>query len=296
MIKELFTEKKLQKRFDNSMKRQLYTPEVPNGLFRKCPKCNEIVYTDDCIDAYHSCPKCKYYFRIDARVRISMLTDEGSFCEWDNDIEINDPLEFPDYKEKLNKTKQATSLDEAVVCGEATINNNKVAIGVMASEFIMGSMGSIVGEKITRLTEKATEKKLPLVIVCASGGARMQEGIVSLMQMAKTSQAIKRHSDAGLLYISVLTDPTTGGVMASFSMLADIILAEKGALIGFAGPRVIEQTIGQKLPDGFQKAEFLLEHGFVDRVVSRKRLKPLISSLIKCHTNNDSKTKNESNK
>lgn len=287
MIKEIFNEKKLQRQLQRGIDNRLYSSKisVPNGMFCKCAKCGEIIYAEDCYEAYYSCPKCKYYFHIDARARISMLTDEDSFIEWDKDSKLADPLNFPDYKEKLMKNKQVTSLDEAVICGEARINGISVAIGVMASEFIMGSMGSIVGEKITRLVEKATDKKLPLLIVCASGGARMQEGIVSLMQMAKTSQAIKRHSDKGLLYISLLTDPTTGGVMASFSMLADIILAEKGALIGFAGPRVIEQTIGQKLPEGFQTAEFLLEHGFVDRVVSRKKQKNLIGMLLKCHAN-----------
>ena len=198
-----------------------------------------------------------------------MITDEGSFEEWDSDLQGGNPLEYKGYEEKLKKLQEKTGLSEAVVTGKAKIDGREAAIGVCDGRFLMASMGEAVGEKIARAVERATKERLPVILFACSGGARMQEGIVSLMQMAKTSAALKRHSDAGLLYISVLTDPTTGGVTASFAMLGDVILAEPKALIGFAGPRVIEQTIGQKLPDGFQRAEFLLEHGFLDAIVER---------------------------
>lgn len=261
---------------DNSGNKQ-----IPDGLFEKCNKCNEILYMDDVIENYYICPNCGNYFRISPRIRLSMILDKGSFLEWNQDLPLSDPLSFPDYRNKLEHTKTVTGLDEAVITGEGKIDGVTVAIGVMASNFLMGSMGSVVGEKITRMVEEATKRRLPVVLFCCSGGARMQEGIVSLMQMAKTAQAFKRHDEAGLLYVSVLTDPTTGGVMASFAMLGDIILAEPGALIGFAGPRVIEQTIGQKLPEGFQRAEFLLEHGFVDKIVKRNKLKQTLSWILK---------------
>lgn len=255
-------------------------PQIPEGLFQKCEKCGEIIYTEDIISNYHICPNCNSYFRIPARTRLSMILDKGSFHEWDSYLPVSDPLKFPGYLAKLERMRAATNLDEAVVTGEGKINGMSIAIGVMSSTFLMGSMGEVVGEKLTRLIEKATQKKLPLVIFCCSGGARMQEGIISLMQMAKTSAALKKHDEAGLLYISVLTDPTMGGVMASFAMLGDVILAEPGALAGFAGPRVIEQTIGQKLPEGFQRAEFLVEHGFVDKIVKRSRMRPVLAFLI----------------
>lgn len=263
------------------LKEQLDEAQIPDGLFQKCEKCNEIIYTEDVVANYHVCPSCGNYFRISPRVRLSMVLDKGSFLEWDTNLPVSDPLNFPGYVDKLEHLKLVTGLDEAVITGEGKIDDTAVAIGVMASNFLMGSMGEIVGEKITRLIEKATEKRLPVVLFCCSGGARMQEGIISLMQMAKTAQAIKKHDEAGLLYVPVLTDPTTGGVMASFAMLGDVILAEPGALIGFAGPRVIEQTIGQKLPEGFQRAEFLLEHGFVDKIVKRSKMKQVLSMLIK---------------
>lgn len=255
-------------------------PQVPDGLFQKCEKCGEIIYAEDIIANYYICPNCNSYFRIAPRNRLSMVLDKNSFVEMDQDLPMSDPLKFPGYESKLNHMKAVTDLDEAVITGIGKINGEPVAIGAMASTFLMGSMGKVVGEKLTRLIERATQESLPLVIFCCSGGARMQEGIVSLMQMAKTSAALKRHSEAGLIYIPVLTDPTTGGVMASFAMLGDVILAEPGALIGFAGPRVIEQTIGQKLPEGFQRAEFLLEHGFVDKIVKRSRLKAILTFLI----------------
>lgn len=255
-------------------------PQVPDGLFQKCEKCGEIIYTEDVVTNYYTCPNCGCYFRIPPFSRINMVVDKGSFIEWDTGLPISDPLKFTGYLEKLEKMREATGVDEAVITGGARIDGMPVAIGVMASSFLMGSMGEIVGEKLTRMVERATREKLPVVIFCCSGGARMQEGIISLMQMIKTAGALKQHSDAGLYYLSVLTDPTTGGVMASFAMLGDTILAEPGALIGFAGPRVIEQTIGQKLPEGFQKAEFLLEHGFVDKIVKRERLRRTLSFLI----------------
>ena len=214
--------------------------KVPEGLWMKCGNCGEAVYTEDVEKNDHVCPKCGYNFRLDAWQRIDMVLDENSFEEWNNDLVTSNPLNFPGYMDKLNAVKAKTKLNEAVVTGVGTIHGQRTAIGVCDSRFLMGCMGEIVGEKLTRLVETATKEELPLVIFACSGGARMQEGIVSLMQMAKTSQAIKRHNDKGLLYISVLTDPTTGGVTASFAMLGDIILAEPGALIGFAGPRVIE--------------------------------------------------------
>ena len=258
--------------------------KVPEGLWMKCGNCGEAVYTEDVENNDHVCPKCGYNFRLDAWQSIEMVLDEGSFEEWNNDLETSNPLNFPGYKEKLTAVREKTGLNEAIVTGEGKIHGQSVAMGVCDSRFLMGSMGEVVGEKVTRLVETATAKKLPLIIFCCSGGARMQEGIVSLMQMAKTSQAIKRHNDNGLLYVSVLTDPTTGGVTASFAMLGDIILAEPGALIGFAGPRVIEQTIGQKLPKGFQRSEFLLEKGLIDGIVKRRELRDTLSEIVRMHT------------
>ncbi|MEQ2877074.1 acetyl-CoA carboxylase, carboxyltransferase subunit beta [Enterococcus asini] len=257
-------------------------PEVPDNLWAKCPNCKHMLYTKD-IGLEKICPYCSYNFRISAWERIAITIDEKSFEEWDNDLFTKDPLSFPGYVEKVTKTQESTGLDEAVLTGKATIMGDSLALGIMDSHFIMGSMGTVVGEKITRLFEKATLEKLPVVIFTASGGARMQEGIMSLMQMAKISAAVKRHSDAGLFYLTVLTDPTTGGVTASFAMEGDIILAEPQSMIGFAGRRVIEQTIKQELPENFQKAEFLLEHGFVDQIVPRTDLKERISQLLRLH-------------
>ncbi|MBB5195053.1 acetyl-CoA carboxylase, carboxyltransferase subunit beta [Anaerocolumna cellulosilytica] len=287
MLKEMFKKNDLtsagrkQVHLGGKVKESLDEAQIPDGLFEKCDKCNEIVYSEDVVANYYICPNCGMYFRISPRTRLSMILDKESFQEWDKELPVSDPLNFPGYKQKLEHLKVVTNLDEAVITGEGKINDTSVAIGIMASNFLMGSMGEVVGEKLTRLVEKATKRKLPVIIFCCSGGARMQEGIISLMQMAKTAQALKRHDEAGLLYVSVLTDPTTGGVMASFAMLGDVILAEPGALIGFAGPRVIEQTIGQRLPEGFQKAEFLLEHGFVDKIVKRNKLKQTLSMLVK---------------
>ena len=258
-------------------------PSVPQGLWMKCPKCGEMIYKEDVVGASYVCPKCGGYFRMKAKTRIKLVADKDSFKEWYTDFPLCNPLDSPEYGEKLAALKEKTHLDEAVCIGEARIENSPVVLGVCDARFLMGSMGHTVGEKITRAFEEATKRKLPVVLFCCSGGARMQEGIVSLMQMAKTSAAVKKHSDAGLLYIPVLTDPTTGGVTASFAMLGDIILAEPGALIGFAGPRVIAQTIHQKLPEGFQKAEFLVEHGILDGIVKREDLKQTLSGLLKLH-------------
>ncbi len=281
---------KLQNMFKKTSSRQHYIalksarPEVPQGLMRKCNKCGAAIIAEDVKNGYYICPKCGGYFRVHAYRRVEMIADEGSFEEWDKEMEFVNPLDFKGYEEKVAGLKERTHLNEAVVTGKASINGSPVVLGICDGRFMMASMGHIVGEKIARAVERATEERLPVIIFTCSGGARMQEGIVSLMQMAKTSAALKRHSDAGLLYITVLTDPTTGGVTASFGMLGDIILAEPKALIGFAGPRVIEQTIGQKLPKGFQRAEFLLEHGFVDRIIEREEMKDVLGQILKMHS------------
>lgn len=258
-------------------------PNIPAGLWKKCNKCGQPIYAEDVRANFYICPKCKGYFRIHAYRRIEMTADAGSFEEWDREMEVTNPLDFPGYEKKIAAVREKTRLSEAIVTGTCRIGGEKAVIGVCDARFIMSSMGHAVGEKIARAVERATEERLPVVLFACSGGARMQEGIVSLMQMAKTSAALKRHHDKGQLYITVLTDPTTGGVTASFAMLGDIILAEPGALIGFAGPRVIEQTIGQKLPEGFQRSEFLLEHGFVDKIVPREEMKDTLASILKLH-------------
>lgn len=262
-------------------------PEVPEGLLKKCNKCGAAILSEEVINGAYICPKCHGYFRVPAYKRIEMIADEGSFEEWDMDLDgmdgPPDPLQFKGYSEKIKKLREQTGLKEAVVTGRVKINGKQAVIGVCDGRFMMASMGYAVGEKITRAVERATNENLPVILFTCSGGARMQEGIISLMQMEKTSAALKRHSDAGLLYVTVLTDPTTGGVTASFAMLGDIIIAEPQALIGFAGPRVIEQTIGEKLPEGFQRAEFLLEHGFVDQIVKRENMKPVLGRILKMH-------------
>lgn len=258
-------------------------PEVPEGLLKKCNACKSAIFTEDVKNGYYICPKCHNYFRVHAYRRIEMITDEGTFEEWDKDMLPENPLQYKGYEEKVRKLQEKTRLNEAIVTGKASIGGNETVIGVCDGRFMMASMGHVVGEKIARAVERATRDGLPVILFACSGGARMQEGMVSLMQMAKTSAAIRRHSDAGLLYISVLTDPTTGGVTASYAMLGDIILAEPNALIGFAGPRVIEQTIGQKLPKGFQRSEFLLEHGFIDRIVEREEMKSVLTRILKLH-------------
>ena len=259
-------------------------PNIPQGLWRKCNKCGRPIYTEDVRNNYYICPKCDGYFRVHAYRRIEMTIDSGSFEEWDREMEFINPLNFPGYEKKVQAVQEKTNLNEAVVTGRGTIHGQKTAIAVCDSRFLMSSMGHNVGEKIARAVERATALRLPIIIFACSGGARMQEGLVSLMQMEKTSAALKRHSDEGLLYISVLTDPTTGGVTASFAMLGDIIIAEPKALIGFAGQRVIEQTIRQKLPEGFQRAEFQQEHGFVDLIVERPEMKDTLSYLLRFHS------------
>lgn len=260
-----------------------HTPDVPAGVWIKCPKCQEAVYKEDVVKNSYVCPKCGGYFRMKAKTRIKLVADAGTFVPWFEDLQTKDPLKFPDYPQKLEALKEKTHLDEAVRIGIGKIGGIEAVIGACDTRFLMASMGWVVGEKITKAVEEATRLRLPVVMFCCSGGARMQEGITSLMQMAKTSAALKRHSEAGLFYLSVLTDPTTGGVTASFAMLGDVILAEPGALIGFAGPRVIAQTIGQKLPEGFQRAEFLQEHGIIDGVVERGQLKEQIVRLLTWH-------------
>ena len=266
-----------------TVKGQDSKPEVPDGLLKKCNMCKNAIYTKDAIHMSYTCPKCHGYFRMPAYTRIESLVESGTFEEWDTDLVQANPLEYDGYEEKKDKLRVKTGLKEAVVTGCGYIGANKVVLAVCDGRFMMASMGQIVGEKITRAVERATKENLPVIIFACSGGARMQEGIVSLMQMAKTSAALKRHSDSGNLYISVLTDPTTGGVTASFAMLGDFILAEPGALIGFAGPRVIEQTIGEKLPEGFQRAEFLLEHGFIDMIVTRDEMKEKLKMILDMH-------------
>ena len=258
-------------------------PNVPEGMWKKCNQCGRPIYAEDVRQQFYICPKCHAYFRVPARKRLEQVLDEGSFVEFEETMPFVNPLDFPGYEKKLESSRERTGLDEAVVTGKGTIEGQPAVIGVCDSRFLMSSMGHNVGEKIALAVERATREKLPVILFACSGGARMQEGLVSLMQMAKTAAALKRHHEAGLLYVSVLTDPTTGGVTASFAMLGDIILAEPGALIGFAGPRVIEQTIGQKLPEGFQRAEFLLEHGFVDRIVKRPQMREELSRILSFH-------------
>ena len=275
---------KIKKRIEYDNKndeKEEHRSDIPVGMWVKCSKCKEILYKEDLHKNYSVCPNCGNHFRLSSRRRIEHIIDKGTFEEFELNVKTNDPLEMDDYIKKLETLKEKTGLDEAVKCGIGKINSEKVVICVMDSNFMMGSMGKVVGEKITYSIEKAIQLKLPLIIFCASGGARMQEGIISLMQMAKTSAAIEKLNKSGLLYISILTDPTYGGVTASFASLGDIILAEPNAMIGFAGPRVIKQTIGQDLPEGFQTAEFLLEHGFVDKVVNRKDMKNTLYKLLK---------------
>ncbi len=256
---------------------------VPNGMWMKCDRCREIIYRTEFENNAKVCQKCNYHYRISAMDRIELLLDEGSFQEFDRDLTSTDPLKFRDtmkYKDRLKKSTKKTKLKDAIVCGAGSMNHHRIEICAFEFNFMGGSMGSVVGEKITRGIERAIHKKVPMLIVSCSGGARMQEGILSLMQLAKTTAALSRLSEARIPYISILTDPTTGGVTASIAMLGDIIIAEPEALICFAGPRVIEQTIKQKLPDGFQRSEFLLEHGFVDMLLHRKDMKSTISKLL----------------
>lgn len=274
---------------DKIKKREPTAKRMPNkvdiqvGKWAKCNKCKEILYKETVRANDSICPNCGAYFRMHINKRLESIIDKDTYEKFDLDIDTTNPLELEDYPKKIKTLREKTGIQEAVSCGTGKIKGEKVVICVMDSGFLMGSMGIVVGEKITYAIEKAIELKLPIIIFCVSGGARMQEGIVSLMQMAKTTAAISKLNEAGLLYISVLTDPTYGGVTASFASLADIILAEPGAMIGFAGQRVIKQTIGEELPEGFQTAEFLLKHGFIDKIVERKELKNTLHQLIQFH-------------
>lgn len=255
--------------------------KIPKGTFKKCPKCQKDFFYKE-LGQYQTCPHCQYGFRISAQERLHWLADD--FEEWDADLKTDiNPLDFPNYEEKLAKAQTATQLNESILTGCAIIEQQKCALGIMDPNFIMGSLGTVTGEKITRLFERATQEKLPVVLYTASGGARMQEGIFSLMQMAKISGAVSEHSAAGLLYIVVLTDPTTGGVTASFAMQGDLIIAEPHALIGFAGKRVIEQTMKQKIPENLQDAETLLQNGFIDAIIAREQQKEKLAWLLKFH-------------
>ncbi len=279
--KNLF--KKPNNPLENYDKNKTVSPDIPNEMCVSCPVCKAILLSGDLNDNGHICPKCGHHFRINARQRVSIIADENSFEEFDASMRSHNIIDFPNYDKKLKHAYLESSAKDAVVCGEARIGGFPCCLFVMEPYFMMGSMGTVVGEKITRLFEYATERSLPVIGFTVSGGARMQEGILSLMQMAKTSGAVKRHSDAGNLYAVVLTDPTTGGVTASFAMEADVTIAEPGALIGFAGPRVIEQTIRQKLPNGFQRAEFLFEKGFVDVILKRTEQKAYLATLLSLH-------------
>lgn len=274
---------KIKKREAQNVKAKKSNVDIPIGKWVKCDNCKEIIYKEKIRENLSICPNCGHYFRMHIGRRLELVIDEGTYKRFNINIETTNPLELEDYPKKLKLLREKTGLDEAVSCGTGNINGEKVVICVMDSGFLMGSMGVVVGEKITYAIEQAIKLKLPLIIFSVSGGARMQEGIISLMQMAKTTSALTKLDEAGLLYISVLTDPTYGGVTASFASLGDIVLAEPHAMIGFAGQRVIEQTIGESLPEGFQTAEFLLEHGFIDKIVERKDLKNTLYKLIKFH-------------
>lgn len=256
---------------------------LPAGLWVKCPACNEIIYKHEIEGGNRVCPKCNHHFPLNSSERLKMLIEPDSFVEWDTGLTSVNPLNFESrlsYNAKLKKNIEKTGLPDAVICGQALLGTHKIGIGVMDFNFLGGSMGSVVGEKVTRLIERCTANKLPVLMVCASGGARMYEGVFSLMQMAKTSAALARHAEAGQPYISVLTHPSTAGVMASFATLGDIIIAEPGALIGFAGPRVIKETTQQEIPPGFQSSEFVLRHGLIDKIVHRDELKCTIAMLL----------------
>ena len=274
---------RIKKRETKTAKNKKTKIDIPVGKWLKCEGCSEIVYKEDVRQNLNICPNCGHYFRMHIGKRLELIIDDGTYKRFDVKVEDTNPLGLEDYPKKLKTLREKTGLEEAVACGTGNINGEKVVICVMDSGFLMGSMGVVVGEKITYAIEQAVEQKLPLIIFSVSGGARMQEGILSLMQMAKTTAALTKLDEAGLLYISVLTDPTYGGVTASFASLGDIILAEPKAMIGFAGPRVIEQTIGESLPEGFQTAEFLLEHGFIDKIVERQDLKDTIYKIIQLH-------------
>ena len=274
---------KIKKLTETESKKNTEASDRLIGKWVKCDSCKEILYKEDVHQNLSVCPNCGKHFRISARRRIAQIVDEGTFVEINEDLQTSNPLNFEGYQKKIELLQEKTKIKEAVKTGTGKINGIDTMLAVMDGNFMMGSMGSVVGEKITFAIEEAIRQKLPMIIFCVSGGARMQEGMISLMQMAKTAAAMKKLDEAGLLSINILTDPTTGGVTASFAMLADIILAEPNALIGFAGPRVIEQTIKQKLPEGFQRSEFLLEHGWIDQIVERKNMKQVLTQILKFH-------------
>lgn len=281
MLKDIFT--KTKKKKYATIPSETAKQDVPEGIMTKCPNCKKIMYTKELVKNLKVCFHCQYHHTMNSKERLESFLDANSFEEINANMISENPLNFPDYIEKLDKDREKTKINEAVVTGTGTVNGQKIAVAVMDSTFRMGSMGSVVGEKITRAIEKADELGVPFIIFTASGGARMQEGVLSLMQMAKTSVALKRFSDNGGLIISIMTHPTTGGVSASFASLGDYNLAEPGALIGFAGRRIIEQTIREELPEDFQTAEFLLKHGQLDAVIPRTELKDKISAILSIH-------------
>lgn len=283
MLKNLFRKREYVTVSTRNLDDNSHLPNIPNGKWINCPKCKNILYKEDLDKNYKVCIGCGHHFSISAKNRIDQIFDKNSFIELFKDVETKNPLNFEGYEDKLELNQAKSGLKEAVLTGTGEINSLKIATAIMDSNFMMGSMGCAVGEKITRIVEYATENKLPLIIFTASGGARMQEGIFSLMQMAKTSLAISRHNEAGLLYISVITHPTTGGVTASFAMEGDIIISEPNAVIGFAGRRVIENTINEKLPEDFQSAEFALEKGFIDSIVKRRDLRSYLYKVLRLH-------------
>ncbi|WP_018921714.1 acetyl-CoA carboxylase, carboxyltransferase subunit beta [Salsuginibacillus kocurii] len=283
MFKDFFTKKR---KYATIPSERQQPRKMNDGVMTKCPSCKTIVYSKELSKHQMICQTCGHHFPLSSKERIDDFCDEGSFQEFDQELTSTDPLAFPDYKEKLDKDREKTGINEAVVTGKATVNGHALIIGVMDARFRMGSMGSVVGEKITRAIEVAEKERLPFILFSASGGARMQEGVLSLMQMAKTSAALEKLDQAGVLFVSVLTHPTTGGVSASFASLGDYNIAEPQATIGFAGRRIIEQTIRQELPDDFQTAEFLLEHGQLDKVVSRKELKQVLTTILEVHSKN----------
>ncbi len=283
MLEDLFSVVKTRFNGDDKSPQKSRKNDIPSDIMFKCPRCSGVSFMDDFVSNSKVCPNCGYHSRISARERLDITIDKGSLIEFDKNMISKNPIDFPNYAEKQVQLREKTKLNDAVVTGEAKIRGLRVVIAVMDSRYMMASMGSVVGEKIARAFEFATKNKLPIIVFTASGGARMQEGTVSLMQMAKTSGAVARHNQAGGLYITVMTDPTTGGVTASFASLGDIIIAEPKVLIGFAGRRVIEGTIKQRLPEDFQSAEFLMEKGFVDMIVERRKIRRTLAHLIKLH-------------
>lgn len=283
MLKDLFVKKQVTVAKVSKNNNYEKKPRIPVGMWKKCNKCKRIIYYEDLEKSNYVCTDCGYHFRITANQRINIFFDLGTFKELWGELKSIYPIKFKGYNEKINKTKGKTDTSEAVVTGIGRIDGIEIACAIMESFFFMGSMGTIVGEKITRLVEYATKNNLPVIIFSASGGARMQEGMFSLMQMVKVSAALSRHDEAGLLYISILTNPTTGGITASFAMQGDIILSEPNTLVAFAGRRVIEDTIREKLPNDFQMAEFLLEHGFIDSTIDRSHIKEYINKILILH-------------